>query len=151
MLEGNYFFGEDNIEDAKGIRKLVFIEEQGMPETYEFDEEDKESVIVVAYLDKEPVATGRLLFDGINNLIGRIAVKKQHRRNNYGEFVVRMLIDKCINFGGNTVTVFAQENAVDFYKGMGFEVSGQPYIEDGINKYPMNLLIKNLVKKCNNM
>ena len=140
MLEGNYFYGEDNIEDAKEIRKLVFIEEQGMPETYQYDEEDKESVIVVAYLDKEPVATGRLLFDGIENLIGRIAVKEQQRGNNYGEFVVRMLIDKCFNYGGNIVTVIAQERAVDFYKGMGFEISGESYDEYGVNRVPMKLL-----------
>ena len=151
MIEGRYFFGDESIEDARNIRKEVFVEEQGMPDTYEFDEVDEDSVVVVAYLNKEPVGTGRLQFDGVQNLIGRIAVKKEYRGYHYGDFIVRMLIDKCVQFGGTLVTVIAQSNVEDFYKKIGFQVSGDSFMEYGVKRVPMTLTMNDLVKKCSIM
>src|SRR6056297_1429613 len=50
--------------DALDVRRAVFIEEQGVPESLEIDGKDDESVHVVAYRDVEdsavPVGAGRL-------------------------------------------------------------------------------------------
>ncbi len=53
------------------IRRAVFIEEQGMAESDEWDDDDPVSVHVLVRLNREPVGTGRLNPAG---KIGRIAV-----------------------------------------------------------------------------
>ena len=53
------------------IRREVFIEEQAVPESDEWDSEDPVSVHALATLNREPVGTGRLNPGG---KIGRIAV-----------------------------------------------------------------------------
>ena len=42
------------------IRRAVFIEEQKIPESDEWDDEDASSVHVLARLNRDPVGTGRL-------------------------------------------------------------------------------------------
>ena len=56
---------------ASPIRFTVFVEEQGVPREIELDEQDALSIHAVAFDDRQPVATGRLLPDGH---IGRRAV-----------------------------------------------------------------------------
>jgi len=60
---------------AQQIRRLVFVEEQGIPAALEYDEADATAIHVLAYHDDIAIATGRLLIEanGLGTL-GRIAV-----------------------------------------------------------------------------
>ncbi|MFP5407346.1 MAG: GNAT family N-acetyltransferase, partial [Gammaproteobacteria bacterium] len=51
-------------EHAARIRTEVFVREQGVPAELELDSNDRLCSHCVAYVDGEPVATGRLLPDG---------------------------------------------------------------------------------------
>jgi len=59
--------------DALVVRGEVFVVEQSVPEEIELDDMDAVSLHVVAYVNGEPVGTGRLLPDGH---IGRMAVRR---------------------------------------------------------------------------
>ncbi|MFW2154093.1 GNAT family N-acetyltransferase, partial [Acinetobacter gyllenbergii] len=67
--------------DAKLIRTSVFVEEQHIPETEEWDAHDAISQHFVVYHDAQPIATARLLQ---NRSIGRVAVLKAYRGFNIG-------------------------------------------------------------------
>ena len=59
------------------IRRQVFIDEQGVPESEEFDEEDNRATHWIAYgVDNIPMGTARLVHDKV----GRMAVTKPHRQ-----------------------------------------------------------------------
>jgi predicted GNAT family N-acyltransferase len=149
MLEGRYIFGDEDITDALEIRRCVFNLEQGLPEVSTMDEVDENCIIAIAYFEKKAVATGRLLFDGQDYLISKIAVLQEYRGNNYGDFIVRMLIDKAIKFGATKINVISQLPAKAFYEKIGFVEHGEIFVEDNIQRVPMILEIENLFKKCN--
>ena len=67
------------------IRREVFIREQKIPESDEWDGEDAASVHVLATLNREPVGTGRLNPAG---KIGRIAVMSGLRGRGIGTSIL---------------------------------------------------------------
>ena len=77
-----------------------------------------------------PVATGRLIFLENWFKIGRIAVKKECRGKHYGDFVVRMLLDKAFSMGAKEVFVGAQAHAISFYERIGFVKQEEEYYEE---------------------
>jgi predicted GNAT family N-acyltransferase len=73
----------------ESIRRAVFIEEQRIPESDEWDDEDATSVHVLARLNRDPVGTGRLNPAG---KIGRIAVIAGLRGRGIGmQILLRLL------------------------------------------------------------
>lgn len=120
--------------DAGDIRARVFIEEQGIPQELEWDEEDATAVHAVAYNPQgRPVATGRLLRGGPGLAkIGRVAVLAPARRTGVGRQVMQALMDAASARGDHEVVLHAQRSAEDFYQRLGFTVRGEPFDEVGI-------------------
>lgn len=148
MIEGKFKAGTDDLSDAFEIRKQVFHIEQGVDPALEFDQWDKKAVHVVVYNGSKAVATGRVLKMEETYKIGRIAVLKEERGKQYGDFLVRMLIDRAFQAGAAEVTVGAQLHAVGFYEKIGFHSYGNEYEEAGIRHIPMKIGKQDLCKKC---
>ena len=123
-------------EEAKRIRFIVFVEEQGVPADLEMDENDAESLHALAYADGQAIGTGRLLPDGH---IGRMAVLKQWRGRGAGKAMLRRLIDAARRRGHREVALSAQVHALEFYRAEGFEPQGAVYEEAGIPHQAMRL------------
>ena len=148
MITMQFFFGEtDDLTDAHAIRRTVFIEEQAISETEEYDGTDSACIHVVAYEDDIPVSTGRVMINppvGTIDLgsgetithddyiIGRVATLKSHRGKGLGKAVVESLIKSCIVMGGNRQILHAQTSARDFYESIGFTAYGKAFDEAGI-------------------
>jgi predicted GNAT family N-acyltransferase len=138
------------MEDALSVRRAVFIEEQGVPEAEEIDTYDGDpgqatgAVHVVAYLDEQPLATGRLLLDalpGENAHIGRVAVLRQHRRRGLGRTVTLALHREAQRRGYGAVTVAAQLRAMPFYERLGYRAYGDVFLDAGIEHRLMDLTL----------
>lgn len=149
MISGVYIDGNKDIEDAVFVREQVFVNEQHIPNNLVFDDFDNEAIHVIVYEDKKPVGTGRLVFDNGIYLIGRIAVLTDKRGNNYGDLVVKMLIQKAFDMGAEYIEVHSQIKAVMFYKKIGFIESSEIYKEAGIDHITMKLQKGKMIKKCN--
>ncbi len=120
---------------ARGIRELVFVREQGVPLELEWDEQDPHCDHALAYAgDGLAVATGRLLPDGH---IGRMAVLKEWRGKGVGALVLRALVEQARQRRHVSVRLNAQAYAAGFYRRFGFEVSGPEFMEAGIPHVPM--------------
>ena len=94
MIKGQYLSYGDDLTKVHEIRKAVFTEEYGIPEDVELDDDDIMAMHVILDYENEKVGTGRMKYDGETFILDKMAVLKEHRNNGYGEFIVRMLLDK---------------------------------------------------------
>jgi predicted GNAT family N-acyltransferase len=121
----------------KAVRRAVFIEEQGIPESEEWDEMDAVCEHVLA-LDEDgtPIATGRLAPDG---KIGRMAVLKAWRARGLGAALLRFLMESARRRAFPQCYVYAQSHAFGFYARYGFAAQGEEFMEAGIPHRRMQL------------
>lgn len=150
-IKGKYLHYGNDLKDVFEIRKQVFQIEQGVSQELEQDEYDNEAIHALVYKigdDEVPVATGRLIFIDSEYRIGRICVLKEERKQGYGDFLVKMLIDKAFLAGAKYVSVHAQEKAIGFYEKIGFKICGDSYMEAGINHFPMEIKPTDVCRDC---
>lgn len=116
------------------LRREVFIDEQLVPESAEWDDDDARSVHALVTLNREPVGTGRLNPGG---KIGRIAVKAGLRGRGIGTLILRQLLDEARQRGIREPYLHAQMQAVPFYEKLGFRTQGDAFDEAGISHVRM--------------
>jgi len=114
----------------RNVRHAVFVVEQRVPESLEWDDADGASLHALA-VDSQgaPIGCARLLPDGH---IGRVAVLAAWRRRGVGHALVERLIDEARARGDARVIVNAQVDAMPFYARYGFVASGDVFEEAGI-------------------
>ena len=139
MLEVRLLDWQSAQAEAKRIRFIVFVEEQGVPPELEMDENDANSVHALAYGDGRAIGTGRLLPDGH---IGRMAVLKEWRGRGVGRAILRRLIDAARERGDHQVLLSAQVQALGFYRAEGFTPEGPVYEEAGIAHQAMRMKLR---------
>ena len=127
-------FSEKKAEIAS-VRRAVFVEEQNVPESIDFDGSDTDYIHVLA-TDKNglPVGTARINREG---RIGRMAVLKNYRRQGIGRKMIQALMDYGRKNSIIDFHVSSQVTAVGFYKKMGFETFGEEFLEAGIKHINM--------------
>lgn len=152
MIEGKYLYGvKDDLSDVFEIRKKVYVEEEHLEEKYEFDGQDGLSIHALITVLGKKLGAGRLTYNGDEYRIGHIAILEEERGQGYGDFLVRMLIDKAFISGAETVIVGAKVDAVLFYKKMGFKEINEVYTDKaGIKRVDMAVNKITLCKECTN-
>jgi predicted GNAT family N-acyltransferase len=112
------------------VRKIVFLQEQKVPEELEWDGEDKAAIHVLAIDAKgQPIGTGRLLPGG---QIGRMAVLPSRRNQGIGGAILEQLQRIADTSGISPLFLNAQTGAINFYKRHGFHTVGAEFMEAGI-------------------
>ena len=121
------------------LRRVVFIEEQGVPEELEWDGLDEGAIHLLAE-DPEgrAIATARMLADGH---IGRVAVLKPWRGLGVGKALIYYLLEQARDHGFPQVFLDAQIEAIDFYRRLGFEAEGKEFMDAGIPHRHMFLVL----------
>jgi YbgC/YbaW family acyl-CoA thioester hydrolase len=124
---------------AGGLRDEVFVQEQGVSQELEWDEQDP--LCVHAVLRNRmglTVATGRLLpaLDGVSK-IGRMAVKRQLRGLKLGDQVLTGLLEAARKRGDREVVLHAQCSAENFYTRQGFTRRGKVFQEADMDHVEM--------------
>jgi len=126
---------EEARPEARRIRELVFVREQGVPLELEWDEQDPRCDHALAYAaDDLAVGTGRLLPDGH---IGRMSVLKEWRGKGVGGLLLQALLEQARLRRHTRARLNAQTDAAGFYRRYGFEVEGPEFMEAGIAHVPM--------------
>ena len=132
---------DDAMREVLYIRRLVFIEEQHVPEALEIDDHDGSpaqvtSVLhVIGRLAGRPIATGRLLLDaaaGERAHLGRVAVLPGYRGHGYGARIMAFLHALARERGFSGIALAAQLQALGFYERLGYRVSGDVFLDAGI-------------------
>ena len=124
---------------CQAVRRAVFIVEQRVPESEEWDANDAASVHVLATDPAgKPIGTGRLLPD---SHIGRVAVLAAWRGKGVGDLLMRELLTEAHARGDRESVLSAQVAAIPFYERFGYRVEGEPYDECGIPHRRMRLAL----------
>jgi predicted GNAT family N-acyltransferase len=125
--------------DAQAVRTAVFVEEQKIPATLEWDVMDTLCLHAVAYdASGKAIGTGRLLPDGH---IGRMAVLSSARNCGVGAEILRQLMVQAKVRGMHAVQLNAQISAEPFYEREGFNREGDLFVEAGIQHIHMNKIL----------
>ncbi|MCE2679182.1 MAG: exodeoxyribonuclease VII large subunit [Burkholderiales bacterium] len=128
---------------AAPIRLAVFVHEQGISESEEWDEADAVAVHWVALFEGEPVGCARLLTDG---KIGRMAVLKPYRGMGAGKRLLQCAVEYAAERRFAKVALSAQMHAKSFYEQQGFIAEGEPHFEVGIEHQWMSLSLQQAPK-----
>lgn len=155
MICGRYYLGLDHMEEIAPICREVFVSELEFPENIIFDETDETAVQAVVYKDIDrtiPVGVGRLCRTDEEKAykIGRIAVKKEERGQGFGDFIVRMLVDKGLMMGADRVVTDAQSHVIKFFEKIGFRPTGETYTEADKEYTVMEIRQDTICKACQN-
>lgn len=122
-----------------GLRHEVFVQEQGVPEVLERDDQDAHCQHVLARDNSgQPIGCGRLTRQ---HKIGRMAVQVPWRGQGVGAAMLRQLIEKARALGWPEVTLGAQLTAIGFYERQGFSAYGEVFDDAGIAHRAMRLAL----------
>ncbi|MEP1208990.1 MAG: GNAT family N-acetyltransferase [Rhizobiaceae bacterium] len=116
------------------LRRVVFVEEQGVPVELEIDEHDAvDAYHFLGLIDGQPVATARICVFGDKAKIQRVVVLQPFRGRNLG----RQLLQHLMGFARQNnlapqIALDAQTYAVAFYQSLGFETTGEEFDDAGI-------------------
>jgi predicted GNAT family N-acyltransferase len=121
----------------RAIRLEVFVREQAVPESLEWDDLDPLSFHLLARDERgEPIGCARLTPHG---KIGRVAVRQPWRGQGVGLGLLRSLVARARGQGRADVVLDAQVSAVAFYEREGFVAHGEPFEDAGIVHRAMRL------------
>lgn len=119
------------------VRRIVFVEEQGIPYEIERDGYDYPATHVLGEENGEPFAAGRIRALGEYAKLERIAIRKSYRGKNLGHKLTDFMIATVKERGFKKFKVHAQAYLTDFYQKHRFEIVGKMFTEAGIDHYVM--------------
>ena len=132
----------DDIATCRALRRVVFIEEQGVSEADEVDDLDGVALHLLAMPDGRPVGTARLLVEGDTGKIGRVCVLADARGTGLGAALIRAAVAEFRAMPGVTkAKLGAQVHALGFYERLGFVAVGPVYLDAGIPHRDMVLAL----------
>ena len=121
----------EDLDACLGLRRTVFIEEQGVSEADEIDDLDAEALHLLAKQADRPVGTARVVFaDGIAK-IGRVCVLPEARGTGLGAALIRAALEASRG-KAQQARLGAQTHALGFYERLGFTAFGPVYDDAGI-------------------
>lgn len=136
VIRGNWL---ELKSEAHAIRHQVFVVEQQVDESEEWDDMDEQCIHFIARDNTGKAAgTARLLPDGH---IGRMAVLADYRGFGVGTQLMREALAAGLTAGYQQFVLHAQTHAIDFYSRFGFQVAGDEFDEAGIPHIKMILTI----------
>ncbi|AMC11295.1 GNAT family acetyltransferase [Lutibacter profundi] len=117
------------------LRSEVFVVEQNCV-YQDIDAKDQKALHVIGLKKDKIIAYTRVFKPGdyfTEASIGRVLVKQNERKYNYGHQIVEASINTInTNFNETTIKISAQTYLKKFYESHGFQKVGEEYLEDNI-------------------
>ena len=76
------------------LRRIVFIDEQNVPEAEELDDLDDAAVHLLARVEGRALGSARLFVEGETGKIGRVCVLKEARGTGLGAGLIRAALER---------------------------------------------------------
>ena len=125
----------DMLQKAFDIRREVFVIEQMVSETEEYDQEDVSTHFIALY-DGLPVGTARYRTTPNGIKLERFAILKPFRSMGVGSAILQYMLQELSAFEG-LIYLHAQLTAMGLYSKFGFEAIGEQFEEAGIQHFKM--------------
>ncbi|MEU3062163.1 GNAT family N-acetyltransferase [Streptomyces subrutilus] len=133
---------EADLKACFAVRTEVFVVEQSVPQSIEYDAYDAVALHVLAEsADGAPLGTGRLLHGPAalaktgspeGGSLGRLAVTAGARGLGVGVALVRAIEAQAAALGLSYVDLGAQTHALGFYERLGYVAYGAEFLDAGI-------------------
>ena len=124
------------------LRLEVFVLEQNCI-YQDLDNKDQKAIHLVGEEEGKVIAYTRLFKKGDyfeNASIGRVIVKKESRKKDYGKTIMQKSIEELKNeHNEENIEISAQKYLIKFYDDLGFKKIGEEYLEDNIPHIKMVL------------
>lgn len=121
MIEGKLLYSDDELSEVYQIQKTVF---GNSIHNIEPDDENLFTIHAIVYEsgeEKKAVAAGSLNYNGEVCRLDRVAVLKENRGNYYGDFIVKILLNKAFMSEIKKVDITVEPNNIGFFKKIGFQ------------------------------
>jgi predicted GNAT family N-acyltransferase len=115
----------------------VFCGEQGVSPEADRDGRDPEATHIVAVREGRVVGTCRLVFVGSTARLGRLAVEPDERGRGVGGEILAEASRVAETAAAARIALHAQAHAKSLYARAGYEESGEPFEEEGIEHVAM--------------
>ena len=128
-------------KELQHIRSQVFIAEQKVSQTLEWDTLDNDAYHFLAFTNSQPalaIGTARLLKTG---KLTRMAVLAPYRRQGAGEEIFTSVAKTAIHYGITEIFAEAQVHALGFYMRLGFLTEGVEFYDAGIPHKKIHLTL----------
>ncbi len=122
--------------EANGIRQQVFVEEQKVDPSLEYDEFESVAVHYILYVEGEVVATARWRETDNGIKLERFATLQAHRNKGLGAILLRDIMDDILPLE-KKIYLHSQLKAIPFYERHGFVKVGGQFTEAEIEHFEM--------------
>lgn len=135
---------KEQLDTIFKIREEVFVIEQEVDPSEEYDEFEDTSVHFLAKVDDTPAGTARWRFTEKGIKLERFAVIKAFRNRGVGQSLVKAVLDdvaKHPESKNKKLYMHAQLSAIPLYAKFGFDKVGGMFEECNIQHYKMELYL----------
>lgn len=129
---------QDLAKQASAIRQKVFVEEQQVDPSEEYDEFEQTSRHVLLTHNGLGIGTARWRHTEKGVKLERFAVLKQYRGQGAGSVILNEVLKEAVLLQ-KTVYLHAQLPAMNLYRRAGFKEQGELFYEAGLAHYKMVL------------
>lgn len=134
---------QTHLERCHEIRRVVFVDEQGVDADLEWDDLDAgaEHFLVLEHRDANARALGtaRLRRSGDDAKAERVAVHRDARQRGLGRVLMEAIEARARETGRARVRLNAQVAVIPFYEQLGYRAEGPVFVEAGIDHRAMTL------------
>lgn len=135
MYEVKIVTNQNELDLAFAIRKLVFVDEQGVPAHLELDDQDEHSVHFIVFDETTNEGVGAARLRTIESNIGkveRVCILKEHRGKNLGFLIMKAVEQYAFSKGLDKLKLHAQSYAIPFYEKISYSVTSPEFLDAGI-------------------
>jgi len=127
-----------DLETCLLLRRVVFIDEQNVPEAEELDNYDTTAIHLLGFEGDTPAGTARIVLQGATGKIGRVCVLKPYRGKGLGADLIKAALAELREMPQiTTARLGAQTHALGFYEALGFTAYGSEYMDACIPHFDM--------------
>lgn len=123
---------KDELKEAFDIRKIVFVEEQNVPEEEEIDQFEDEAQHFVLYDDYDAIGAGRFRVVEGKGKVERICVLPPYRGKGAGKVIMDAIERYAEEQGIKRLKLNAQTHAIPFYEKLQYEIVSNEFLDAGI-------------------
>jgi predicted GNAT family N-acyltransferase len=138
LMELNFVSWGEAQSSLRYIRQKVFVEEQQVPESLEWDSKDRVAIHILGKEGNRPIACARLLRDG---QLGRLAVLKNYRKNGWGMRILRAAEQRLMSQKKTSIYLNSQANSYQFYFRNGFRPNDKMFWDANIPHIQMHKIL----------
>ena len=134
-------FEDNDFAIIKDIRKNVFANELGIPESNLFDKYDETCDHFILFDEKNPIGTIRFVRVEKNVKLERMAILSEFRAKSYGKNAILQLKEYYQTQSYSKIILDSIYHVRNFYKKCGFLEEGKIFQRVGIDHIRMSLVI----------